>query len=99
MKSKGELLPEQEEKIAGFSSFGAAWRLSESLALKLQGDFHTRLFKSSQLRSIGKNSLQSSAGLSWNISKKSRLDFAFTEDIYVESAPDIALHLSFSRQL
>lgn len=99
MKSQGELLTEQEERTAGFSTLGVAWLYSESLALKLQGDFHTRLFKSSQLSSIGKNSAQSSAGFSWNISKKSRLDVSFTEDIYVESAPDIALHLSYSRQL
>jgi len=49
---EGDLLPEQQRSVAGFAGLGVAVEALDSLAIHLQLDGHTALFRDSDLREI-----------------------------------------------
>ena len=63
----------------------------------LQFDFHSQTIEHSELKAFG-NSLQAQFGLGFlQLFGEHRLDFFFSEDILVGSAPDISFGLRLSR--
>lgn len=67
---------------------GAGWAPRPNLHLKAQLDHHTAVYDS-PLRAIGDHALQFTAGLSWFLTPKARLDLAISEDFATTVTPDI----------
>lgn len=84
------LLADIREKLLWHAQAGTSWQWNEKLALKLQLETQSSLFKSA-LSDMESPSVQLSAGFSRTLSKRYAMDFFITEDIDVGSAPDFGM--------
>lgn len=93
----GKVLDGLISKQILIAQFGMNYRINEDLSALLQFDLHSATVKDSQLRAFG-NSLQMQLGLKFDqLIEDQSIDLFFSEDILVESAPDISIGLRFSQ--
>ncbi len=94
--SEGGVLPDQQQHAVAFGTLGAGWKPLSDLALKVQIDGHTPFYRGSDLRGLSQ-SLQLSMGGSLALTQSLVLDVAVSEDIVVDSAPDVVFHFALRR--
>lgn len=87
----GDVLPEHRENLLAFGSATLAWQVTDNLALKTQLDAHTAAYRNTG-RPLDRGSLQLSVGAAFALSPQWAVEFGFSEDIAVETAPDIVFH-------
>ena len=76
---------------------GLEYRLYDAIKALAQLDYHSHTINNSNLKAFG-NSLQLQLGLSFeNLIQNHRLDLFFSEDIQVESAPDISFGMRLAQ--
>lgn len=80
----------------GFLNYGIAYQANAALEFKAQIDAHTAIYRS-KTKLLG-HSVMLSLGGTVALSPSMDLDFALTEDIVVESAPDVSFHLNFRKR-
>jgi hypothetical protein len=95
--TKGKVLQDQQQPVVGFGSLGLGFRPAEWMELKIQTNAHTAFYTDSDLREISKASAQLTIGGSLHFTPETSLDIGVTEDIIVNTSPDVVLHLSLSR--
>ncbi len=94
---QGGVLPGRQRHRVAFGGVAAAWRVRPRLALKLQLDAHTALYRSA-LRELGDAVLQISAGGSIALGRGWYLDLAVVEDeLRYDASPDVTFHLALRR--
>jgi len=86
-------LSDDQYNFAMAARAGFGWQASEKFQLKLQFDGHTPLYDS-DLEEMGDPSLQIVIGGSLLFTEDIYLDLAITEDIIVETAPDVGFILA-----
>lgn len=91
--AQGDVLPEYQRDQVWHLAAGLGWPVSDAVALKLQLDAHTALYRS-DLRPLGADSLQLTMGGSARLSGHWLLDIGVGEDIRVDTAPDVTLQLA-----
>ena len=85
-----------EDKI-WVAQLGLEYRFHDAIKGLAQLDYHSQSVTDSDLKAFG-NSLQLQLGLSFeNLFENHRLDLFFSEDIQVESAPDISFGLRLAQ--
>ncbi len=89
-----EVLEEQQRPAVGFGSLGAGWAPRERFGLKLQLNGHSSFYRDSNLNEIDSGSVQLTVGASLGLTPATVLDLAVTEDILVDTAPDVVVHFS-----
>jgi len=87
-------LPEQRN-IAAYGSFGMQYIAWQNLRLLAQLDWHTPFFKS-QLRELGDTTVSLSFGLRWLLKGNQSLEFSFSEDAAIDTAPDITARVAWT---
>ena len=92
--SKGRILPDQQRPLVGFGSLGLAFRPSSWIEFKIQTNAHTSFYSDSDLREINSPSAQLTVGAALHFSPGTSLDIGVTEDIVVDTSPDVVFHLS-----
>lgn len=90
---KGKILSDIRRQWMVFSSTTLAWN-NDLLALKLQFDYHSPFYRSSN-SNIDDHALQVVFGGTVKIDRKNFIDIAVTEDIQVRQSPDIVFILSY----
>ena len=90
----GDVLPDQQRRVALFGSVGAGARVLPWMTLKLQTDFHSPLYKNSKLDQINATAVQLIMGGDLQLSKHVQLDLAVGEDLTVKASPDVVFHVS-----
>lgn len=95
---EGDVLPELQKNWAAFGSLGAAWRALRPVALKVQIDGHTAFYEHTGLRELGDPSLQLILGGTAAMPGGVMLDLGVSEDIAVDTAPDVVFHLALKRR-
>ena len=90
----GAVLAGQRRNLAGFGSLGFGWAPGDRVALKIQADAHTSLYKNSNLQEIDSGSVQLVIGGALQLAEKTTLDLAVNEDVIVDTAPDVVFHLA-----
>ncbi len=90
----GETLKGMQRTLAGFGSLGFGWSPVEWLALKVQADGHTPLYQGSGLKAVNKTSLQLVSGGTFSLGKNTSLDLGISEDVIVETSPDVVFHIA-----
>ena len=75
-------------------TFQPRWLTTRGFDVITQLDFATPLFDS-ELRELGAFSTQLGVGGGWQMSARQRWEFAFLEDIAVDTAPDFVFHLRY----
>ncbi|KAF0217017.1 MAG: hypothetical protein FD174_3466 [Geobacteraceae bacterium] len=96
--SDGDVLPDQQKNLAGFGTLGLGWAPVEWIAFKTQVSGHTAFYKDSELRELSNSGLQLLIGGTLFLYEKASLDIGVSEDIAVNTSPDIAFHLALQRK-
>ncbi|MCM2359527.1 MAG: DUF3187 family protein, partial [Geobacteraceae bacterium] len=96
--SDGDVLEEQQRNLAGFGTVGFGWGPAEWLDFKAQLSGHTPFFRGSALRELARPALQLLVGGTLNLSARTSLDIGVSEDVAVDTSPDVALHLALRRR-
>lgn len=91
---RGEVLPERQRSSAFFGGAGIGWRALPALVLKAELRARTALYRDTAVRALDRTALQLILGGSWALGKTAVLDLAITEDVRVETAPDVGFLLS-----
>lgn len=89
----GAVLAAQQKSQVWFGSATVSWACTDTITLKSQWDVHSA-FYDSELKQLGDPSVQWLVGGSIKIAKQAFLDIAISEDIAVETAPDVLLHIA-----
>lgn len=90
--SDSEILPERHRRWAAFGRAAGGWAPLSRLTLRAQIDGHTGLYRS-PLTQLGEPALELRIGGTIRLWRGYRLDLGVSEDIAVETAPDITFHV------
>ena len=93
----GDVLPEQQRRWVGFGTIGVSWQALPALALKTQIDAHTAFYRS-ELASLSITAAQLQLGGTWSLSPANAIDVAISEDIVVNTSPDVVFNLAWRSQ-
>ena len=88
----GEVLKELQEDFVWYGSSTLSWQATSWLGLKIQLDAHTPFYDSA-LTELGDNSAQLIVGGTIRLGESWVLDLAVSEDIAVDTAPDVVFHI------
>ncbi len=92
----GDLLPAQQRSVAWSGLAGLGVTVWRGLELKLQFDGHSAVFDDTQLDYLG-DSLSLTVGGAWKSERGWQIDFGVSEDIAVETAPDVVIVIGVRR--
>lgn len=87
----GEVLARKQEERVLFGNIGVQWQCWPRLALKAQAEWSTGFYNETDIRFL-KETVQLTAGGSWQVSSGLELDIALTEDIKAGTSPDVTFH-------
>lgn len=96
--TRGDVLPDQQNNVAGFGTVGIGWGPADWISFKVQIVGNTPLYHGSSLNELSNGSLMLVSGGALKLPGDYRLDIGVSEDIAVNTAPDVALHLGLSRK-
>jgi hypothetical protein len=96
--TRGDVLPDQQNRLVGFGTFGLGWGPAEWISFKLQLNGHTAFYHDSSLIELSSNSLMLVVGGALKLPDDYLLDIGVSEDVAVATAPDVAFHLGLSRR-
>ena len=88
----GEVLDQLREDWVIYGSSTLSWQANDVVSLKLQLDAHSAFYDSA-LTELGEDSVQLIMGGGIRLSEKWLLDLAISEDIAVDTAPDVVFHI------
>ncbi len=94
--TSGNVLRDQQRNVAGFFTFGFGWGPAQWLALKAQVSGHTPFYQS-DLRELGKDTLQLIVGGTLAFTPRTSLDIGVSEDVIIRTSPDVAFHLALKQ--
>lgn len=90
----GKILPDQQLPFVGFGALGLGFSPTDWIDFKIQVNAHTSFFHDSDLKQINAPSAQLTIGGALNFTPKTSLDIGITEDMIVNTSPDVVFHLS-----
>jgi hypothetical protein len=96
LMGEGDVLADQQRRMAVFGSVGAGVRVLPWMSLKLQADIHSPLYDQSALEQINATSVQLLMGGDLQLGKNISLDLMVSEDITVHASPDVVFHLGLT---
>jgi len=94
----GDLLDDRRRDLAAFASIGAGWQALDRLELKVETAFSQPCYHSA-LTELGAVSGQLVLGGSVSLSAGIQLDLGLSEDILVDTAPDVTFSIAISRRI
>ncbi len=92
--SDGDVLKRQQRTLAGFASLGLGWSPISWFALKVQANGHTPIYQDSNLREVNKSSIQLVSGGTFAFTKDTSIDLGISEDVIVDTSPDVVFTLT-----
>src|SRR5690606_29732718 len=93
---RGDVLGALQEDQVWFASAGVSWAAGDNWRLKAQLEAHTAFYDSA-LKELGDDSLQLVLGGSVRLTPRWLLDLAISEDLAVDTAPDVVFQLALRR--
>lgn len=91
---RGDVLRDQQRRLAAFGSLGGGWRAWPAIVLKAELRAHTAFYDDTGLAPLGSTAWQLVMGGTWLLRGETTLDIAVSEDIRVDTAPDVSFLLS-----
>jgi hypothetical protein len=92
--TEGNVLPDQQKRWVGFGSLGIGWAPLNWLSFKVQADAHTPFFSDSDLNEIAATAVQLIVGGTISFSERVALDIGVSEDLIVNTSPDVAFYFT-----
>ncbi len=96
LMGKGDVLADQQRRVAAFASVGAGAQVLPWITLKLQADINGPFYDGSDLRQINATAVQLLMGGDIRLAKNVRLDVMVGEDLTVRASPDVVFHLALT---
>jgi hypothetical protein len=96
--TRGDVLADQQNNLAGFGTLGLGWGPVEWLSFKMQLNARTALYHGSTLDELSRFSLMLISGGALKLPGDYLLDIGVSEDVAVATAPDVAFHLGLSNR-
>jgi len=96
LMGRGDVLTDQQRRVAAFASVGAGAQVLPWVTLKLQADVNSPFYDDSGLRQINATAVQLLMGGDLRLAKNIRLDIMVGEDITVRASPDVVFHLALT---
>lgn len=90
---KGDVLRGQQRRVVAFGSAGLHWQPLARLTLGVQLDGHMPFYRDSALASLADSSVQLVLGGMWRPSPRYAWELAISEDIVVDTAPDVVVRI------
>ena len=97
LSGESDVLENQTEELLAFGSATLAWQLTDAVTLKTQLDTHSAAYKQTG-RPLDRDALQLSFAAAFAVSPDWALELGFSEDVAVETAPDIVFHAGLIRR-
>lgn len=89
----GDVLTDQRRNTVGYGSAMLAWQVVKKAVIKIQLDMHSSFYRSG-FRELDAFSGQLSIGSSIQLAPRWQMDVSFSEDIVVDTAPDIVFQFA-----
>jgi len=96
LMGKGDVLTEQQRRVAAFASVGAGAQVLPWITLKLQADVNSSFYDDSGLQQIDATAVQLLMGGNLQLGKNIKLDVMVGEDLTVRTSPDVVFHLALT---
>lgn len=90
----GDVLPRQQRNLVTFGTLGIGWRPGAWFLFQLQLDAHTSFYDDSRLKQIDATAAQLTMGGALRLGERTRLDIGVSEDVAVDTAPDVNFHFN-----
>lgn len=94
----GDIVPDDQERTAGFGHFGLGLPLSQRWSLLAQLDGHTKLIDTG-LDQVSGAGLQGTVGVRFQAPKTFWGEFSLSEDLIGDSSPDVVFQLLLGARL
>ena len=96
--SKGEVLRDQHNQVAGVGTFGFGWGPVSWISFKAQLNGTTPLYRGSSLHELSKIPFLLIFGGTITFPGEYLLDIGVAEDVAVAASPDVSFHLGLSKR-
>lgn len=96
--STGDVLSDQQNNLVGLGTVGLGWAPTEWISFKFQLNWTSPLYHGSSLTELSNSSFMLVSGGALRLPGDYRLDIGVSEDVAVNTAPDVTLHLGLSKQ-
>jgi hypothetical protein len=96
--TRGDVLADQQNRLAGFGTVGLGWGPAEWISFKVQLNAHTAMYHDSTLDELSKTSVMLVGGGALKLPGDYLLDIGVSEDVAVATAPDVAFHLGLTKR-
>lgn len=96
--SRGQVLADQQRNLVGFGAAGCGWSPARWIAFTFQFSGHTPFYDQSDLPELANPALQLVIGGTLAFPGQTTLDIGVAEDLAVNTAPDVTLHLRLAHR-
>ncbi len=96
LMSAGKVLPSQQRNQVEFGTLGFSRRFFPRVALNVQLDAHSSFYDYTSLRQLNHYAIQGLAGLNWELAPRTFLEFSISEDLIVNTSPDVVFSFSLA---
>ena len=87
----GEVLPDMQRRAAVFGGAGVGWEIWPALTLKAEIRAHSPFFGQTEIPFLGVSSGLLILGGTWNLTSKTSVDVGISEDVRVDTTPDVSV--------
>lgn len=94
LMSEGRVLPLQQRNQVGFGTLGLSRTFFPHLAINGQLNAHSSFYDYTHFRQLNSYAVQGLAGLNWEFSPRKFLEFSVSEDLIIDTSPDVVFTLS-----
>jgi len=94
----GDVMGSQQRNLAATGVAGLGWSPVDWIAITAQGTWNSSLYSGSDLREIGYDSLVMTGGFVFALAERTSLELALSEDLSVDTAPDVSFHLALRQR-
>jgi hypothetical protein len=96
--TESDVLRDQHNRLAGIGTIGVGWGPASWIAFKVQLNGTTPLYHDSALTELSKSPLLLILGGTLGFPGDYLLDIGVSEDVAVDTAPDVSFHLGLSKK-
>jgi hypothetical protein len=90
------VLADMRNPFVGIASGGFQWHLTPTVAVGADFNFHSPLYRASELSSLTSSALAVAFGGSVRLGKTGQLELALVEDLDNSTSPDVTIHAALS---
>lgn len=96
LMSKGDVLPSQQRNQAAFGTLGISRKFFPNVAVNAQLDAHSPFYDGTGFRQMSAYALQGLLGFNWELLPRRYMEFSVSEDLAVNTSPDVVFNLSLA---